>query len=177
MTETTWADWQAQGRRVESSGGAVAAYDVGDPAGERLTFLHGFPSSSHDIVPALGLLQGGWRVLAIDLPGFGAADKPTGHRYTIHAAVDATIAVWAELGVDRTVLVVHDYSVSLGQELLARRAEGTLGVDVTAVVWMNGGLFPDLHRPTIGQQSWPTPSTAPRSPPAWTRPGSSPASR
>ena len=46
----------------------------------------------------------------------------------------------------------HDYGVSVGQELLARRAEGALAVDITATVWSNGGLYPDLHRPTIGQQ-------------------------
>jgi pimeloyl-ACP methyl ester carboxylesterase len=152
MTGMSWADWKAQGRRVETSGGAVAVYDLGDPEGELVTFLHGFPSSSHDIAPALDLLAGAWRVLAIDLPGFGAADKPAGHRYTIHAAVDATIDVWDALGVTETVLVAHDYSVSLAQELLARRGEGALAVEITAVVWMNGGLFPDLHRPTVGQQ-------------------------
>lgn len=148
----TWAAWKAQGRRIETPGGAVAAYDLGDPGGDWLTFLHGFPSSSLDIAPVLDRLDGSWRVLAIDLPGFGAADKPTDHRYTIHAAVDATIAVWLAMGVTETVLVVHDYSVSLAQELLARRAEGALGVEIVAVVWMNGGLFPDLHRPTVGQQ-------------------------
>jgi pimeloyl-ACP methyl ester carboxylesterase len=42
--------------------------------------------------------------------------------------------------------------VSVGQELLARRAEGALAVEVEAIVWMNGGLYPDLHRPTVGQQ-------------------------
>lgn len=149
---TTWADWKARGRRIATSAGAVAAYDVGDPDGEWLTFLHGFPSSSLDIAPALGLLAGNWRVLAIDLPGFGAADKPTGHRYTIHGATDATIEVWRELGVTRTVLVVHDYSVSVAQELLARRLEHGLDVEIEAVVLMNGGLFPELHRPTAGQQ-------------------------
>ena len=148
----SWPDWKAQGRRVPTTGGTVAIYDLGDPAGEPVTFLHGFPSSSHDVGPVLDHLTGAWRVLAIDLPGFGAADKPTGHRYTIHAAVDATVDVWHELGVTETVLLVHDYSVSLAQELLARRIDGDLDVEIVAVVFLNGGLFPDLHRPTVGQQ-------------------------
>jgi pimeloyl-ACP methyl ester carboxylesterase len=152
MTGMSWSDWKATGRRVATGAGAVAVYEVGDPAGEHLTFLHGFPSSSLDIAPVVDHLTGPWRLLAIDLPGFGAADKPTGHRYTIHAAADATLDVWAALGVVRTVLVVHDYSVSVAQELLARRAEAGLAVEIEAVVWMNGGLFSDLHRPTIGQQ-------------------------
>ena len=152
MTGMSWADWKAGGRRIATRGGEVAVYELGDPEGELLTFLHGFPSSSLDLAPVLDHLVGPWGVLAIDLPGFGAAAKPTGHRYAIHAAVDATVDVWDALGIAATVLVVHDYSVSLAQELLARQAEGELTVDITAVVWMNGGLFPDLHRPTVGQQ-------------------------
>lgn len=151
-TGTTWGDWKAQARRVATGGLEVAAYDLGSPTGEWLTFLHGFPSSSLDIAPVLDRLDRSWRVLAIDLPGFGAADKPTGHRYTIHAAADAAVDVWAAMGVTSTALLVHDYSVSVAQELLARRADGALAVEIVAVVWNNGGLFPDLHRPTIGQQ-------------------------
>ena len=60
--------------------------------------------------------------------------------------------MWRVKGLDSTVLVAHDYGVSVGQELLARRADGSLDVDVEAMVWMNGGLYPDLHRPTVGQQ-------------------------
>lgn len=40
----------------------------------------------------------------------------------------------------------------MGQELLARRADGELGVELRGLVWMNGGLYPDLHRPSPGQQ-------------------------
>jgi pimeloyl-ACP methyl ester carboxylesterase len=37
--------------------------------------------------------------------------------------------------------------VSVAQELLARRAEGALLVELVAVHLLNGGLYPDLHRP------------------------------
>ena len=50
-------------------------------------------------------------------------------------------------GIESTVVVAHDYSVSVAQELLARRAAGALAVDVRALHFMNGGLYPDLHRP------------------------------
>jgi len=43
--------------------------------------------------------------------------------------------------------VAHDYSVSVAQELLTRRAAGTLAVDLRAFHFMNGGVYPDLHRP------------------------------
>jgi pimeloyl-ACP methyl ester carboxylesterase len=60
--------------------------------------------------------------------------------------------MWEARGVVRTALLAHDYGASVGQELLARRAEGALQPEITAVVWMNGGIYPDLHRPTAGQQ-------------------------
>ena len=33
------------------------------------------------------------------------------------------------------------------QELLARRAEGTLSTEIERVHFLNGGLYPDVHRP------------------------------
>jgi pimeloyl-ACP methyl ester carboxylesterase len=42
--------------------------------------------------------------------------------------------------------------VAVGQAHRPRRSEGALPVELTGVVWMNGGLYPDLHRQTLGQQ-------------------------
>jgi pimeloyl-ACP methyl ester carboxylesterase len=116
-----------------------------------VTFLHGYPSSSLDVVPVLERLPG-LRWVALDLPGFGASAKPVDHQYSIHGAADAVEAVWAHLGVSSSVLLAHDYGVSVAQELLARQAEGAGAVPVTGVVWSNGGLYSDLHRQTVGQK-------------------------
>jgi pimeloyl-ACP methyl ester carboxylesterase len=148
----SWEAWRSRAEPIESGGHLVAAYDLGDPDGRSLTFLHGFPSSSLDLAPVLDLLGSGWRASTLDLPGFGASAKPVGPTYRIAGAADAVERLWAHHRVDSTVLVAHDYGVSVGQELLARRADGTLDAEVTHVVWMNGGLYPDLHRPTLGQQ-------------------------
>lgn len=147
----TWGDWSAAARDLDVAGRRVATYDLGPSDGPSFTFCHGYPSASVDIAAVFALVSGA-RLLTLDLPGFGGSAKTPGHRHTIHAAADAVEALWAARGVASTLLVVHDYSVSVGQELLARRAEGGLDVDVTGVVWMNGGIYPDLHRPTLGQQ-------------------------
>jgi pimeloyl-ACP methyl ester carboxylesterase len=148
----TWSEWRAQATPLVVGGRTVATYDLGQRRGRPATFCHGYPSASVDIAAVHGLLGEGTRVLTLDLPGFGASEKTPGHRHTIHAAADAVEALWADRGVDETLLVVHDYSVSVGQELLARRADDELRVALTGIVWMNGGLYPDLHRPTLGQQ-------------------------
>lgn len=147
----TFESWAAKAVPIDVGGLRVATHDEG--SGPVVTFLHGFPSSSLDAVPLLERLDD-VRLIAPDLPGFGASDKPVDHVYTIHGATDAVEAVWRELGVTSTVLVAHDYSVSVAQELLARRAEasGPRPVEITGVVWTNGGLYSELHHPTVGQK-------------------------
>jgi pimeloyl-ACP methyl ester carboxylesterase len=149
---TTWDDWRRRADVIESGELPIATYELGGHDAEPITFLHGYPSSSLDVVAVADHLGGDWRVLALDFPGFGASGKPTGHRYSIAAAADAVERMWAERGIVRTALLPHDYGASVGQELLARRREGALAVDVWGAVWMNGGIYPDLHRPTAGQQ-------------------------
>lgn len=151
MSTPTWDTWRRQASPLAVDGLAVAAYDLGPPDGPALTFLHGYPSSSLDVAPVLDRLDG-WRLLAVDFPGFGASDKPAGHRYSIGACADAVEALWAATGVDRTVLLAHDYGATVGQELVARRRDGALAVGLDGVVWCNGGVYGDLHRPTVGQQ-------------------------
>ena len=63
----------------------------------------------------------------------------------------------------RDDLVVHDYAVSVAQEILARHAEGALGVDLEAVHLLNGGMYPDVHRPQPSSWCCSTPSRARRS--------------
>ena len=146
----TFDRWADEAERIEVGGLSLAVHDVGE--GPVATYLHGYPSSTLDAIPLIDRLDG-VRVVAPDLPGFGASDKPVGHPYSIHGAVDAVEAIWNRLGVTSSVLVAHDYSVSVAQELLARQAESPdRPVTVTGVVWSNGGLYPDLHRPTYGQQ-------------------------
>jgi pimeloyl-ACP methyl ester carboxylesterase len=61
------------------------------------------------------------------------------------------IALAAARKIESTVVVAHDYSVSVAQELLTRRAAGALAVDLRALHFMNGGVYPDLHRPQPAQ--------------------------
>ncbi len=117
-----------------------------DGAGPDVTLLHGFPSSSHDWSKVAPLL-GGHRLVIPDFLGFGASEKPADHRYSLLEQADLVEAVWAHEGVTSTRIVAHDYAVSVTQELLARRAEGKLAVELTGVQLLNGGVYPELHRP------------------------------
>lgn len=153
-------DWATTARMVPSGGLEVATYAVGNgPA--TVTYLHGYPSCSLDIGPVADRAGDAATFLALDFPGFGASDKPVGHPWSVMACADAVEAMWADRGVTSTVLECHDYGVSPGQELLARRDEGRLSVEITATIWHNGGIYADLHRPTLGQQLLVDPDAGP----------------
>jgi len=70
------------------------------------------------------------------------------HVYGILEQADLVEAVWAGLGVASTHLVVHDYSSSIGQELVSRGTAARLD----SITYLNGGIYPYLHRPTEAQQ-------------------------
>jgi pimeloyl-ACP methyl ester carboxylesterase len=115
--------------------------------GPPLTLLHGFPSSSHDWAKLAPLLSAERSLLLIDFLGFGASEKPVDHVYSLLEQADLVEAVWAHEGLASTALAAHDYAVSVAQELLARRTEGSPAVSIEALHLLNGGLYPDLHRP------------------------------
>lgn len=142
------AQWVEGGSTTGFDGHQIFHRQDGPSGGRPMTLLHGFPTSSHDwaaVIPAL--TAAGYRVTTLDFLGFGASDKPHRHRYSIREQADIVERLWERLGIESTALVAHDYGVSVGQELLARDAKR-----VTAMTWLNGGIYPDLHRPLTIQK-------------------------
>jgi pimeloyl-ACP methyl ester carboxylesterase len=157
-------EWWSSGGRVSLQVGpderAIWVRRVGE--GLHMTLLHGFPSSSHDWAKVAPALAEEHALLLLDFLGFGASEKPSGHQYSLHEQADLVEAAWAHAGITSTILVAHDYGVSVAQELLARRAEGGLAVDLLAVQLLNGGLYPDLHRPQPTQTALLDPEQGPQ---------------
>jgi pimeloyl-ACP methyl ester carboxylesterase len=161
---STLEQWWADGEHVPVTLGGVErnvfVRKLG--GGPSMTLLHGFPSSSHDwakIAPALAERHA---LLMPDFLGFGASAKPSEHDYSLLEQTDLVESIWAQEGIEQTTLVVHDYAVSVAQELLARRDDGALAVDLRAVYLLNGGLFPELHRPQPTQTALLDPEHGPK---------------
>ena len=131
-------------------------------SGPSMTLLHGFPSSSHDWAAVAGALAESHALLLPDFLGFGASEKPAEHVYSIHEQADLVEALWERDGVTSTRLLAHDYALSVTQELLARRAEEALAVELEGVHMLNGGLYPELHRPEPAQTALLDPEQGPR---------------
>ncbi|MBN1203978.1 MAG: alpha/beta hydrolase [Myxococcaceae bacterium] len=85
------------------------AYVELNPEGQRtLVFIHGLGSYLKFWRYQLDTFAAqGYRVIAVDLPGYGKSDKPATFPYTMEAMADAVRELVLALGVDRPVLVGH----------------------------------------------------------------------
>ncbi len=156
--------WWAEGERVPLRLGGVQReiFRRRTGSGPAITLLHGFPSSSHDWASLADALARRHTLLMADFLGFGASAKPVEHSYSIHEQADLIEALWEREQIDTTRLVAHDYGVSVAQELLARHAAGALVVELESLHLLNGGLYPELHRPEPAQLALLDPEQGPR---------------
>jgi pimeloyl-ACP methyl ester carboxylesterase len=136
-------DWIEGVQYFEHEGHRVAYWSAGD--GRSLLLVHGFPTSSWDWHLIWGAMAEGRRVIACDMLGFGLSDKPVSG-YSIHTQTDIQLALLDHLGISEFDVLAHDYGVSVGQELLARRNEQGSGFGLGRILFLNGGLFPEQHR-------------------------------
>ncbi|MCW5806348.1 MAG: alpha/beta hydrolase [Deltaproteobacteria bacterium] len=141
--------WRAQGTTFDWRGHRIFACAAG--AGHPVLLVHGFPTSSWDWAAQWDALAARYRVLALDMIGFGFSAKPRDFDYSILAQADIFGALLAREGVTRYHLVAHDYGVSVAQELLARQRHDH-EPRIASVCLLNGGLFPESHRALLTQK-------------------------
>jgi pimeloyl-ACP methyl ester carboxylesterase len=85
-----------------------------EDAREAVVFVHGNPGSSTDWVGLLDAAGEIGRAVALDMPGFGQADKPRDFSYQVASYADFLQDALTELGIDRVHLVVHDFGGPFG---------------------------------------------------------------
>lgn len=155
--------WRAQGKHFSFRGHSIFYRAAGSaPGGPNLLLIHGLPTASwdyHRLWPTLDARCAS--LLAPDMLGFGFSDKPSAHAYSILEQADLHEALLKEHGISRYRLLAHDYGVTVAQELLARHAErlarGDHSLVLESVCLLNGGLFPESHRPLLIQKLMLTP--------------------
>nr|WP_298928486.1 alpha/beta hydrolase [uncultured Erythrobacter sp.] len=147
-------DWRNKARYFDYQGHQIAYWTSEDALKEDgarpLLLVHGFPTCAWDWVPVWETLNTQHHLIACDMLGFGLSDKPrngiAGRGYSIHHQTDIQEALLKHLGIVDFDALVHDYGVSVGQELLARQQDGTGAAGLGKMVFLNGGIFPDQHR-------------------------------
>jgi pimeloyl-ACP methyl ester carboxylesterase len=147
------AEWAAAGHLVPFRNHSIFLLDSNPGSGdEALLLIHGFPTASWDWESLWPTLTARWRVLAFDMLGFGLSSKPRGHAYSIFEQADLAEQLLAGQGIASYHVLAHDYGDTVAQELLARRREPGRRPALQSVAFLNGGLFPETHRPALVQR-------------------------
>lgn len=145
------SDWQAQGQTFSFKNHQIFFRQENTSANGAILLLHGFPTASWDWHQVWPGLAEGYGLVAPDFLGFGFSDKPKRHQYSIRQQADICEALLGQLDVKRVHLLAHDYGNTVAQELLARfedrKAAGEEGLLIASCCFLNGGLFPETHRP------------------------------
>jgi haloalkane dehalogenase len=122
---------------VQVDGLTIAYRELGE--GPAVVLLHGWPTSSflwRNVMPAIAQAN---RVIAPDLPGFGASDKPPGVRYDFALFERALDGLLAELDVDGVGLAVHDLGGPIGVHWALEHPER-----VTGLALLNTLVYPEF---------------------------------
>jgi pimeloyl-ACP methyl ester carboxylesterase len=150
MPYTHLEQYKAAAQYSTLAGHRIAHWQAGQ--GETILFVHGFPSAAWDWHYQWEPLSKIHQVVALDMLGFGLSDKPHPHAYSLLEQASIIEELLASLNVSRCHVVAHDYGDSVAQELLSRCFTGQSKLDLTSMTFLNGGLFPESHRPLLAQK-------------------------
>jgi pimeloyl-ACP methyl ester carboxylesterase len=79
--------------------------------------IHGLGGTKGSFLPTVAALADEYRVIALDLPGFGDSDKPIGAPYDAAYFADAVTAFLDELGLDRVYAIGNSMGGRVALEL------------------------------------------------------------
>ncbi|WP_308491497.1 alpha/beta fold hydrolase [Microbacterium terrisoli] len=102
--------------------------------GPDVLLLHGFPQSSRSWMPVADRLAAHAHIVVPDLRGAGATDAPRGG-YDSETVSRDVLGLLDELGIERAVLVAHDWSALVGFDLCLAHPErfsGYIAIGVPA---------------------------------------------
>ena len=93
--------------------------------GEPIVFLHGLPDSWYQWHHQMSALAGEYRVIGVDLKGYGQSEKSPGN-YIHEAVSEQLFGMLQMIGVDRFNLVTHDRGTAQADFIAANHPEAVL---------------------------------------------------
>lgn len=145
--------WKLKTEVFEYDGYKLSYHDTKNESKKVVVLLHGYPTSSYDWHSIWNDLSKEYRLIAMDMLGFGFSDKPDNITYSTFQQADIQIALLKKLGVKEAHILAHDYGDNIAQEFLSRTIEQKeyFPLKIKSVTLLNGGLFPETHHPTAIQ--------------------------
>ncbi len=150
----TLLDWKNKGEYFNYKSHNIFNVDEGN--GDVILAIHGFPTASFDWHKMWIQLTANHRVLTLDMIGFGFSAKPKKYNYSIFDQANLIEDFLTHKQVNKVKIICHDYGDTVAQELLARYNNRILnkekGLEITTICFLNGGLFPETHKPLLIQK-------------------------
>ena len=129
--------------RVSLGGIEMSALCGGDRSAPPLVLLHGLGANKASWLPVVPDLASRYRVIAVDLPGFGASSKPRG-RYNAQWFSDHVVRFLEVMGLDSVFLAGNSLGGRIAMEVAMREPDR-----VAAIVCLcPAAAF--THRPALG---------------------------
>ncbi len=104
--------------------GDIQVHATQHGSGAPVVLIHGFGASAHSWRKVIPRLAERYRVIALDLLGFGLTDRPSGaDRYTRASQVNLIRGVLDELNVERAHMVGHSYGGGIVMAFVAEHPD------------------------------------------------------
>ena len=150
----TLAEWKAGGDYHHYNEHQIFVREGG--SGDTVLLIHGFPTASWDWQQLWPALTKRYHVITLDMLGFGFSDKPRNYPYSILDQADTIEQLLESKNISQVKIISHDYGDTVAQELLSRfntrKERGEAGLQISHLCLLNGGLFPETHRPLLVQK-------------------------
>ncbi|MFN7948150.1 MAG: alpha/beta fold hydrolase [Blastocatellia bacterium] len=144
-----WPVGSAESRRTVIDGFGIAWYDsfreVPETQAEPVILIHGFCSMSytwHEVIDQLAAR----RVIAVDLKGFGASDKPADSNYLVDTQAGIVAGLMDELRLDRVALVGNSLGGAVALRMAQRWAQRVTRLVLACPAVWHVDRFPLLAR-------------------------------
>lgn len=134
---------------LDTARGRFGLREAGDPQGQPLLLVHGWPESSYCWNGVRRHLGDGMRIIAPDLRGLGDSERtPAPAAYTKQALGADLLAVLDALGIKACPLVGHDWGGAAVQEAALAAPER-----VPALVLLNIHVLPNARGNLLAQEA------------------------
>ena len=118
--------------------------------GPPVVAVHGLGGTKGSFLPTVSALAGSYRVIALDLPGFGDSDKPIAAPYDARFFAEVVIDLLDALEIDRAHLVGNSLGGRVALEIGLRRPDrvGRLALLAPSLAWRRERPWTPLLRLT-----------------------------
>jgi pimeloyl-ACP methyl ester carboxylesterase len=110
-----------------ATGPLIHFAEQGDPGGEALIFVHGWPDSWSSWSRVFALLPDGYHAFALDQRGFGNSEQPASG-YTIDQLAADVVAFMDAVGVARATLIGHSMGTFVARRVAENDPERVAGL-------------------------------------------------